>query len=36
MQLNCTIQDEQVWLAETEDRVQVDLTRIKIPPARVR
>jgi uncharacterized protein YaeQ len=36
MQLNCTIQDEQVWLADAGERVQVDLTRFKIPPARVR
>ena len=36
MQLNCTIQDEQVWLADTEERVQVDLIRVKLPPARVR
>jgi uncharacterized protein YaeQ len=36
MQLNCTIQDEQVWLADTEERVQVDLTRVKVPSARVR
>ena len=33
MQLNCTIQDEQVWLADTEERVQVDLTMIKVSPA---
>jgi len=32
MQLNCTIQDGQVWLADAEDRVQVDLTFIKGPP----
>jgi uncharacterized protein YaeQ len=36
MQLNCTIQDEQVWLGDMEDRVQVDLTRVKVPPARAR
>ena len=29
MQLNCTIQEQQVWLADTEDRVQVDLTTVK-------
>ena len=33
MQLNCTIQDEQVWLGDTEDRVQVDLTRVKVAAA---
>jgi uncharacterized protein YaeQ len=33
MQLNCTIQDGQVWLADAEDRVQVDLAFIKVPPA---
>ena len=26
MRLNCTIQDEQVWLDDTEDRVQVELS----------
>lgn len=31
MQLNCTIQDEQVWLGDTAERVQVDLTRVKVP-----
>jgi uncharacterized protein YaeQ len=36
MQLNCTIQDEQVWLGDAEDRVQVELTRVKVPPARLR
>ena len=36
MQLNCTIQDEQVWIGDAEERVQVDLTRAKAPPARVR
>ncbi|MCX7140867.1 MAG: YaeQ family protein [Proteobacteria bacterium] len=29
MQLNCTIQDGQVWLGDAEDRVQVDLTPVK-------
>jgi uncharacterized protein YaeQ len=33
MQLNCTIQDRQVWLADAQDRVQVDLTTAKIPAA---
>lgn len=36
MQLNCTIQDEQIWLADAEDRVQVDLTVVKAPPAVLR
>jgi uncharacterized protein YaeQ len=36
MRLNCTIQDGQVWLADAEERVQVDLTSVKVPPARVR
>jgi uncharacterized protein YaeQ len=36
MHLNCTIQDEQVWLADAEERVQVDLIKVKVPPARVR
>ena len=26
MRLNCTIQDQQVWLGDADDRVQVDLT----------
>ena len=26
MRLNCTIQEQQVWLGDTEDRVQVELT----------
>jgi len=33
MQLNCTIQDGQVWLGDSEDRVQVDLTVVKVPSA---
>ena len=33
MQLNCTIQDQQVWLADAQDRVQVDLTMVNVPPA---
>ncbi len=32
MQLNCTIQDGQVWLGDSDDRVQVDLTLVKAPP----
>ena len=36
MQLNCTIQDQQVWLGDTEDRVQVDLSMVKVPPAPLR
>jgi len=36
MQLNCTIQDEQVWLGDTEDRVQVELTMVKVPPGPLR
>jgi uncharacterized protein YaeQ len=33
MQLNCTIEDGQVWLADAEQRVQVDLSVTKAPPA---
>jgi len=33
MQLNCTIQDQQVWLGDAQDRVQVDLTVVQAPPA---
>jgi len=36
MQLNCTVQDQQVWLADTEERVQVDLARLKVPAAGMR
>jgi len=36
MQLNCTIQDEQVWLGDSENRVQVELTMIKVPPGPIR
>jgi uncharacterized protein YaeQ len=36
MRLNCTVQDQQVWLADTEERVQVDLIKVKVPPARQR
>ena len=36
MQLNCTIQDGQIWLDNTEDRVQVDLTLLKGSPATLR
>jgi len=36
MQLNCTIQDQQVWLADAQDRVQLDLTMVNVPPARNR
>jgi uncharacterized protein YaeQ len=32
MQLNCTIQDEQIWLGDTENRVQVELTTLKRTP----
>lgn len=33
MRLNCTIQDRQAWLADEHDRIQVDLTMAKVPPA---
>lgn len=36
MQLNCTIQDQQIWLGDAEDRVQVELTPVKVPPAAMR
>jgi len=32
MRLNCTIQDQQVWLGDTENRVQVELTTLKRMP----
>lgn len=36
MRLNCTIQDKQIWLADADERVQVELTKLKVPPARLR
>jgi uncharacterized protein YaeQ len=36
MQLYCTIQDQQVWLGDTEDRVQVELTMVKVATAPLR
>ncbi|MGP1682310.1 MAG: YaeQ family protein [Giesbergeria sp.] len=33
MQLNCTVQDEQVWLGNALDRVQVHLGMVKVPSA---
>jgi uncharacterized protein YaeQ len=31
MQLNCTIQDGQIWMADAEARVEVDLTTLMAP-----
>lgn len=31
MQLHCTVQDEQVWMADENDSVQAELTMLKIP-----
>lgn len=36
MQLNCIIQDQQVWLSDAQNRVQVELSMVKIPPAPLR
>lgn len=36
MQLNCTIQDEQIWLADQKETVQVELATVKIPAASTR
>jgi len=33
MQLHCTIQEQQVWLGDAQDRVQVDLALVKAPSA---
>jgi uncharacterized protein YaeQ len=33
MQLNCTIQDEQIWLADSRETVQVALETVKSPAA---
>lgn len=34
MQLHCTIQEGEVWLADDTDRVQMDLTTLKTPAVR--
>ncbi|MDP1548009.1 MAG: YaeQ family protein, partial [Anaerolineales bacterium] len=36
MQLHCTIQDGEIWLADSNDRVQIELAPVKTPspPAR--
>jgi len=36
MRLNCTIQDGQIWLDDTEDRVQVDLSVTRTPASPLR
>ena len=36
MQLHCTIQEQQIWLGDTEDRVQVEPTTIMAPATRTR
>jgi uncharacterized protein YaeQ len=36
MQLHCTVQEGQVWLADENDSVQVELTTIKVPPVVLR
>ena len=33
MQLNCTIQEEQIWLANEKETVQVGIETVKSPPA---
>ena len=33
MQLNCTIQDEQIWLADEKETVQVEMTAVRTPAA---
>ena len=33
MELNCTIQDDQVWLANGRETVQIELGTVKSPPA---
>ncbi len=32
MQLHCTIQAEQLWVADASDTVQIERTMVKIPP----
>ena len=36
MRLNCTIQDQQIWIADADDRVQVELTSLRIAPPALR
>jgi uncharacterized protein YaeQ len=36
MQLNCTIQDGQIWMSDGNDSVQVEAVTMKAPPAVVR
>jgi uncharacterized protein YaeQ len=36
MQLQCTIQDGQIWITGNDETVQVDLTMVKGPPAPLR
>ena len=36
MQLHCTIQDGQIWLADNKETVQVELTMVKTPPTPLR
>ena len=36
MQLHCTVQEGQVWLADEDHSVQVELTAIKTPPPALR
>ena len=36
MQLNCTIQDGQIWLADADARVEVELTEMKAASAQAR
>ncbi len=36
MQLHCTIQDGEIWLADANDRVQIELTTVKTPSTPLR
>jgi uncharacterized protein YaeQ len=36
MQLNCTIQDDQIWLADQKETVQVEMATVRTPPDPVR
>jgi len=36
MQLHCTIQDGQIWLADNKETVQVELTMVKTPSTPLR
>ena len=36
MQLNCTVQDDQVWLANEKETVQAEMQTVRVPAAAMR